>query len=117
MSTHPRSCGVTESRITGRVTGNPFEEPEVPSPSPNVPDERAYLGRVLRVLDVVAASEQAVSMSEICRQMSLPMTTVHRLLVTLWKAGVLERDVRRRYVMGTRLTVLSSGSGSSGDAA
>ncbi|MEU6155335.1 helix-turn-helix domain-containing protein [Actinosynnema sp. NPDC047251] len=82
-----------------------------------MPDERAYLGRVLRVLDVVAASEQAVSMSEICRQMSLPMTTVHRLLVTLWKAGVLERDVRRRYVMGTRLTVLSSGSGSSGDAA
>ncbi|MEU4806401.1 helix-turn-helix domain-containing protein [Actinosynnema sp. NPDC023587] len=80
-------------------------------------EERDYLGRILRVLDVVAASGRAVSMSEICRQMSLPMTTVHRLLVALWKAGVLERDARRRYLMGRRLAVLSAAPGSGGDAA
>lgn len=34
------------------------------------------------------------------------MTTVHRLLVTMWSARLLHRDAKRRYTLGDRLVAL-----------
>lgn len=47
-----------------------------------------------------------MTLSDMCRRLELPMTTVHRLLVTLWRSGVLERDRKRRYILGARLVAL-----------
>ncbi|MBB4963510.1 helix-turn-helix domain-containing protein [Saccharothrix violaceirubra] len=65
-----------------------------------------YLARALRVLEVVAAADEPMALSDVCRRLSLPMTTVHRLLGALCRTGVLRRDGRRRYSMGVRIAVV-----------
>ncbi|WP_433264884.1 helix-turn-helix domain-containing protein [Actinosynnema sp. CS-041913] len=72
----------------------------------DAPARGDYLDRLLQVLESVAKARRPLTLSEICRELSLPMTTVHRLLVALWKTGVLQRDNRRRYLLGGRLVAL-----------
>lgn len=74
--------------------------------TPDGPDRGDYLERLLRVLEHVAHSPHPVSLSQICAELDLPMTTVHRLLITLWTAGILNRDTKRRYLVGRRLHAL-----------
>lgn len=72
----------------------------------NAPDRSDYLERLLQVLEHVARSPHPASLSQICAELDLPMTTVHRLLITLWTAGILNRDTKRRYLVGNRLQAL-----------
>ncbi|XVV02710.1 helix-turn-helix domain-containing protein [Actinosynnema sp. CA-248983] len=72
----------------------------------NGPDRGDYLERLLQVLEHVAHSAHPVSLSQIRAELDLPMTTIHRLLITLWTAGILNRDPKRRYLVGHRLRTL-----------
>jgi DNA-binding IclR family transcriptional regulator len=65
--------------------------------------------RVLRVLESFQPSERDVSLGAIAERVSLPKSSVHRLLVTLIGHGFVERDPNtRRYRLGIRLFELGS---------
>jgi DNA-binding IclR family transcriptional regulator len=65
--------------------------------------------RVLRVLELFNAGERNLSLSEIADRMSLPKSSVHRLLSTLLAHGFIERDPStRRYRLGIKLFEIGS---------
>jgi IclR family transcriptional regulator, KDG regulon repressor len=60
--------------------------------------------RVLRVIEVFHESERDLSLSDIADRLSLPKSSVHRLLATLIDHDFIERDpLTRRYRLGIRL--------------
>lgn len=59
--------------------------------------------RVLSVLGAFTADQPSLSLSEIAAITGLPVSTTHRLVSSLVAWGALERDERRRYVIGLRL--------------
>jgi DNA-binding IclR family transcriptional regulator len=65
--------------------------------------------RVLRVLELFSASRRSLSLSEIADTMSLPRSSVHRLLATLLAHELIERDpATRRYRLGIKLFEIGS---------
>lgn len=59
--------------------------------------------RILAVLGAFNADRPSLSLSEIAEITDLPVSTAHRLVARLVDWGALERDERRRYVIGLRL--------------
>jgi DNA-binding IclR family transcriptional regulator len=59
--------------------------------------------RVLSILGAFTADRPSLSLSEIAEATGLPISTTHRLVGQLVAWGALERDERRRYVIGLRL--------------
>ncbi len=59
--------------------------------------------RILSVLGAFNADRPSLSLSEIAEATGLPVSTAHRLVANLVAWGALERDERRRYVIGLRL--------------
>jgi DNA-binding IclR family transcriptional regulator len=59
--------------------------------------------RVLSVLGAFNADRPSLSLSDIAAITGLPVSTTHRLVANLVSWGALERDERRRYVIGLRL--------------
>ncbi|MGV3711961.1 IclR family transcriptional regulator [Pseudolysinimonas sp.] len=59
--------------------------------------------RILSVLGAFNADRPSLSLSEIAEITGLPVSTAHRLVANLVAWGALERDERRRYVIGLRL--------------
>ena len=59
--------------------------------------------RILAVLGAFNADRPSLSLSEIATITGLPVSTTHRLVANLVAWGALERDERRRYVIGLRL--------------
>ncbi|MBV9229302.1 MAG: IclR family transcriptional regulator [Chloroflexi bacterium] len=60
--------------------------------------------RVLRAIEVFHESERDLSLSDIAERLSLPKSSVHRLLATLIEHDFIERDpLTRRYRLGIRL--------------
>ena len=59
--------------------------------------------RILSVLGAFNADRPSLSLSEIAEITGLPVSTAHRLVSHLVAWGALERDERRRYVIGLRL--------------
>lgn len=65
--------------------------------------------RVLDLLEVLAATEEDLRLSELHEQLGLPLGTVHRLLATLVERGYAVQDPEtQRYGPGTQLLVLSA---------
>lgn len=65
--------------------------------------------RVLRALEVLTASRQDLTLSEIADRMHLPKSSVHRLLAVLITHGLVERDpATRSYRLGMRLFEMGS---------
>lgn len=75
-------------------------------PAASEPRHGEYLERLLQVLELIARDGGPLRLSQICTRLNLPMTTVHRLLITMWSARLLQRDAKRRYLLGDRLTTL-----------
>jgi DNA-binding IclR family transcriptional regulator len=70
------------------------------------------LGTVDKALDVLEhlhAAEAARGASEIGRALDLPRSTVHRVLATLHRRDLVERDARGRYRPGFALVALGVG--------
>ena len=59
--------------------------------------------RVLRILDTFGSSDPGLSLTEISRLASLPLSSTHRLLRQLADWGAVERDDASRYRIGLRL--------------
>lgn len=71
--------------------------------APRATDGTAALDKALDVLDAVGRSQQGLSQAELALQLSLPRTTLYRLLGTLVARGLLRRDpLRRVYCLGFR---------------
>ncbi len=63
----------------------------------------AALDKALDVLDAVGCSPAGLSQAELAAQLTLPRTTLYRLLGTLVNRGMLRRDpLRRVYCLGMR---------------
>lgn len=61
------------------------------------------LEKALDVLDAVGSSPDGLGQSELANQLSLPRTTVYRLLATLVARGLIRRDpLRKVYCLGFR---------------
>ncbi len=66
--------------------------------------------RVLRIIEIIARSDEALTPAEINREINLPKATVHRLCRTLEAEGYVVRDRSRGKLRpGRRLRSLSSG--------
>jgi DNA-binding IclR family transcriptional regulator len=66
------------------------------------------VARAFAVLEAFTPAASALTLSEIARRASLPLTTTHRLLAELCAAGALERDGDRTYWVGLRLWEIAS---------
>ncbi|MDQ0078585.1 IclR family transcriptional regulator [Arthrobacter oryzae] len=64
--------------------------------------------RVIRILEVFGAGENALTASEIARRAKLPLATAHRIVGDLVAARVLEREPDRRVRIGLRLWELAT---------
>lgn len=64
--------------------------------------------RAFGVLEAFTPSAPTLSLSEIARRSGLPLTTAHRLVADLRRAGALERDVDGTYRIGLRLWEIAS---------
>jgi IclR family transcriptional regulator, KDG regulon repressor len=63
----------------------------------------AVLQRMSRILDTFSINRPERTVAEVARTLSLPTSTVHRILSSLVTVGLLERPARGRYRLGIRL--------------
>ena len=61
------------------------------------------LDRVVAILDLLGASDDALSLAEICQHMELRKSTAHRALMALERTGLIERAPGNRYRLGLKL--------------
>ncbi|MCQ9165410.1 MULTISPECIES: IclR family transcriptional regulator [unclassified Arthrobacter] len=72
---------------------------------------RSVTSKVLAILEVFEKSRGPLSLTEICGQSGLPMSTVHRLMGELTDWGLLSRGANGRYQLGIRLWELAQNTG------
>jgi IclR family transcriptional regulator, acetate operon repressor len=61
------------------------------------------LERAFKLLELLAASGGALSLSQLSSSSGLPLATIHRLMGTLVRIGYVRRGGSRQYVLGPRL--------------
>jgi DNA-binding IclR family transcriptional regulator len=61
------------------------------------------LDRVVAILDLLGASDDSLSLAEICHRMELRKSTAHRALMALERTGLIERAPGSRYRLGLKL--------------
>ena len=66
------------------------------APAPMV--ERAF-----RLLDLLSATEEGLTLSDLARTLSMSKGSIHGLLKTLESNGVVEQTEERRFVLGSRI--------------
>lgn len=64
--------------------------------------------KMLAVLGAFSIERPSMTLAELARATELPMSTTHRVVTQLTAWGALERDHRRRYVIGVRLWQLGT---------
>lgn len=76
----------------------------------------ALLGKACDVLDAIAAAPGGMTRAELAEKLSLPRTTLYRILATLVARGLLRQDpTRRAYAVGFRLFEIAQGAWSNPD--
>lgn len=66
------------------------------------------VARALRILELLAESRRGLTLSDICRRLTLPKSSVHLLAKTLESAGYLQiNQSNSRYCFGPKLVSLS----------
>jgi DNA-binding IclR family transcriptional regulator len=65
------------------------------------------VARAAHLLDVLAATKQALSLAELVKALALPKSTVHGLCATLAQSGLVERLENGTYQLGTRVMDLA----------
>ena len=114
MST--QSVPIKPRRKVGRVTDRAFSRPNHRSSGSALyqvepfeasaqsnPYKLEGLDRVVAILDLLSASDNALSLAEICQQMELCKSTAHRALMALERTGLIERAPGHRYRLGLKL--------------
>jgi DNA-binding IclR family transcriptional regulator len=69
----------------------------------NDPYQLQGLDRVVAILDLLGASDNSLSLAEICQRMGLHKSTAHRALMALERTGMIERAPASRYRLGLKL--------------
>jgi DNA-binding IclR family transcriptional regulator len=64
------------------------------------------VGKVLDILEYLAAARRPAGVSEIARAVGFHVSTAHRLVQTLVARGYVDQDADREYVLGTRLLAI-----------
>jgi len=72
-------------------------------------DTLSTVDNAVDLLFQLAAEEESQGVSSLARVLELPKANVHRLLSTLLRRGLVERDDRRRYRAGPALVALGLG--------
>lgn len=75
--------------------------------SPRVPDVIGSVGRAMAVLDVLGEHPGGLGVNEVGRRIGVNQSTASRLLGTLERGGLVERDGRGPYRLGLRLLTLA----------
>src|SRR5438552_8836700 len=65
-------------------------------------------GKLLSILDAYSRKSSDYTLSELARQVGLPLSTTHRLVAELVRWGGLERGADDRYRIGLHLTELAA---------
>src|SRR5689334_22512242 len=73
-----------------------------------LPHSRSVTARAFGVLEAFTPEAPTLTLSEIARRAGLPLTTAHRLVAELRRAGALERDADGTYRIGLRLWEIAS---------
>lgn len=63
--------------------------------------------RAIRILLAIAASDDGMHAKDVAKEFELSLPTAYHLLNTLSGEGVLFKDERRRYLIGTRASVIA----------
>ncbi|PDP87291.1 IclR family transcriptional regulator [Glycomyces fuscus] len=71
------------------------------------PDGESVITRAVRILDAFDPESRALSLSEVSRRARLPLATTARLVKEMARHGLLDRDERRRVLIGTRMWELA----------
>jgi IclR family transcriptional regulator, acetate operon repressor len=78
------------------------------TPAIKTPQTRIQsVSRAIRLLMLVACGETDGTAKELARAAGLPAPTAHHLLSTLVDEGVLAKDSKARYLLGTKVAVLA----------
>jgi DNA-binding IclR family transcriptional regulator len=75
--------------------------------SSNGPRPVGSVARAVAVIDVLAAHPQGLGVNEVARQIGVNASTTSRLLATLERGGILQREPRGPYKLGLRLVALA----------
>jgi DNA-binding IclR family transcriptional regulator len=80
------------------ANAEPSEEPQDGDPY-----QLQGLDRVVAILDLLGASDDCLSLADICQRMDLRKSTAHRALMALERTGMIERAPANRYRLGLKL--------------
>jgi IclR family acetate operon transcriptional repressor len=75
--------------------------------SSNGPRPVGSVARALAVIDVLATHPHGLGVNEVARQIGVNASTTSRLLATLERGGILQREPRGPYKLGLRLVALA----------
>ena len=75
--------------------------------SGNGPRPVGSVARAVAVIDVLAAHPQGLGVNEVARQIGVNASTTSRLLATLQRGGIVQREPRGPYKLGLRLVALA----------
>jgi DNA-binding IclR family transcriptional regulator len=99
-SAAPRSVSKKPKKMQlGAANGVVRSEPEHDAD----PYQLQGLDRVVSILDLLGASDDSLSLADICQRMDLRKSTAHRALMALERTGMIERAPGNRYRLGLKL--------------
>jgi IclR family acetate operon transcriptional repressor len=73
----------------------------------NGPRPVGSVARAIAVIDVLAAHPQGLGVNEVARQVGVNASTTSRLLATLERSGMVQREPRGPYKLGLKLVALA----------
>lgn len=109
-SPRPALSGITPRTVVKRpkkIQSSPVSGPTV-EPEHGDPYQLQGLDRVVAILDLLGASDNSLSLAEICQRMGLHKSTAHRALMALERTGMIERAPASRYRLGLKLYDMGS---------
>lgn len=81
----------------------PFRMPETGVRSERTVERVQSVDRAFTLLEQLAESDQALTLSELADRTGLPMPTIHRLLRFLTNEGYARQEPSKRYALGLRM--------------
>ncbi|MGC2612861.1 MAG: IclR family transcriptional regulator [Terracidiphilus sp.] len=102
-ATAPRAVLRRPKKLQAPLAANATTQPEHGDPY-----QLQGLDRVVAILDLLGASDNSLSLAEICQRMGLHKSTAHRALMALERTGMIERAPANRYRLGLKLYDMGS---------
>ena len=85
-----------------------FRLMEFPAPASGDDSTASSALRAFAVLELIATSDESLTLEELTRISALPKPTVHRILRLLMRGGLVERQaLDKRYVVGPRFSAMA----------